>query len=175
MSWQNELTIITRTLINDLNEPYEFSDERLQQLLVVSGKYVQWDVNLSNSYTFDVINNNISPDPVVTTKDEIFNSLCPLKAACMLDQSNLRTKAAFEGIRTSLGSANLSVQGSLQGFLAILDKGPCALYSELTEKYDMRNVTAWSAILTPFVNNRFDPRYLNAGPFRNVGNNDFYS
>lgn len=174
MSWQIELPIITRTLLNDLNEPYEFSDSRLLQLLTVAGKYVQFDVNLPNAYTFDVVNNNITPDPTAV-KDEIFTSLCCLKAACIIDQSNLRTKAAFEGIKTSLGSANISVQGSLQGWLAILDKGACALYSELTDKYDMRNVSAWSAILTPFVNNRFDPRYLNVGPFRNVGNNDFYS
>lgn len=174
MSWQNELTIITRTLINDLNEPYEFSDERLQQLLTVAGKYVQFDVNLEHAYNIDVVNSNITPDPTIDN-DSIFVSLCCLKAACIVDQSNLRTRAALEGIRTSLGSANLTVQGSLQGFIAILDKGPCALYDELTSHWDVRNASAWAAILSPFVNNRYDPRYLNVGPFRNVGNNDFYS
>ena len=48
MSWQTELTTITRTLINDLNEPYEYSDARIQQVLTVAGKYVQFDVNLDH-------------------------------------------------------------------------------------------------------------------------------
>ena len=98
-----------------------------------------------------------------------------LKTACIFDQGTFRTKAALEGIRTSLGSSNISFTGSLTGWQSILDNGACALYGELTSKWDIRNVTAWSAILSPFVNNRFDPRYLNVGPFRNVGNNDFYS
>lgn len=174
MSWQNELTIITRTLINDLNEPYEFSDERLQQILVVAGKYVQFDINLDHAYTIDVVGSNITPDPTLDN-DSIFISLCCLKAACLVDQGTLRTKAALEGIRSSLGSASISVQGSLQGFIKILEEGPCALYDELTSHWDVRNASAWAAVMSPFVNNRFDPRYLNVGPFRNVGNNDFYS
>lgn len=174
MSWQDEMVITTRVLINDLDTPYDFSDERLAQVLVVAGKYVQFDINLDYSYNIDVIGINITPDPT-TANDSIFISMCCLKAACIVDQGNLRTKAALEGIRTSLGSASLDIGGSLAGWQAILDRGSCALYDELTSHWDVRNATAWAAVLSPFVNNRYDPRYLNVGPFRNVGNNDFYS
>lgn len=174
MSWQNELTIITRTLINDLNEPYEYSDARIQQILTVAGKYVQFDVNLDHPYTIDVVNNNISPDPTVDN-DSIFVSLVCLKAACIIDQGTFRTKAALEGIRTALGPASLSFGGSLTGWQAIIDHGACGLYDELTSHWDVKNATAFAAVLSPFVSNRFDPRYLRTGPLRNVGNNDFYS
>ena len=174
MSWQTELTIIVRTLINELNEPYEFSDARIQQILTVAGKYVQFDVNLEHPYTIDVVNNNISPDPTVDN-DSIFTSLVCLKAACIIDQGTFRTKAALEGIRTALGSASLSFGGSLAGWQSIIDHGACGLYEELTSHWDVRNATAFAAVLSPFVSNKFDPRYLNVGPFRNVGNNDFYS
>lgn len=174
MSWQNELTIITRTLINDLDEPYEYSDSRIQQVLTVAGKYVQFDINLDHAYTIDVLNNNISPDPT-TDNDSIFISMVCLKAACIIDQGTFRTKAALEGIRTALGPAQLSFGGSLTGWQAIIDHGACGLYDELTSHWDVRNASAWAAVLSPFVNNRYDPRYLNVGPFRNVGNNDFYS
>lgn len=174
MSWQNELTIITRTLINDLDEPYEYSDARIQQVLTVAGKYVQFDINLDHAYTIDVLNNNISPDPT-TDNDSIFISMVCLKAACIIDQGTFRTKAALEGIRTALGPAQLSFGGSLTGWQAIIDHGACGLYDELTSHWDVRNASAWAAVLSPFVNNRYDPRYLNVGPFRNVGNNDFYS
>lgn len=174
MSWQNELTVITRTLINDLDEPYEYSDARIQQVLTVAGKYVQFDINLDHAYTIDVLNNNISPDPT-TDNDSIFISMVCLKAACIIDQGTFRTKAALEGIRTALGPAQLSFGGSLTGWQAIIDHGACGLYDELTSHWDVRNASAWAAVLSPFVNNRYDPRYLNVGPFRNVGNNDFYS
>lgn len=174
MSWQNELTIIVRTLINDWEEPYDYSDSRIQQILTVAAKYVQFDINLDYNYNIDVINSNISPDPT-TNNDHIFTSMLCLKTACIIDQGTFRTKAALEGIRTALGSANLSVAGSLAGWQSIIDHGACGLYDELTSHWDVRNASAFAAVLSPFVNNRYDPRYLNVGPFRNVGNNDFYS
>lgn len=174
MSWQNHLTSIVRVLINDLDSPYQFSDERMHQVITVAAKYVQFDVNLDYAYNIDVINYNISPDPT-SLKDDIFLSLIGLKAACIFDQGTFRTKAALEGIRTALGPANLSFGGTLTGWQAIIDHGACGLYEELTSHWDVKNATAFAAVLSPFVSNKFDPRYLHMGPFRNVGNNDFYS
>lgn len=174
MSWQTELTTIVRVLINDLTEPYEYSDNRIQQILAVAGRYVQFDINLTNKYTIDVVNKNISPDPTEIS-DAIFTSFVCLKAACIIDQGTFRTKAAMEGIRTALGPASLSFGGSLTGWQAIIDHGACGVYDELTSHWDVKEATAIAAVLSPFVNNKFDPRYLNVGPFRNVGNNDFYS
>lgn len=174
MSWQDEMIITTRVLINDLNNPYEFTDSRIEQILVVAGKYVQFDVNLDYTYTIDVVSPNITPDPTINN-DSIFISLSCLKAACIIDQGTFRTKAALEGIRTALGPASLSFGGSISGYKNIIEHGACGLYEELTSHWDVRNASAWAAVLSPFVNNTYDPRYLNVGPFRNVGNNDFYS
>jgi hypothetical protein len=174
MAWQQELTAIVRVLINDLADCPEYSDQRIQQILAVAGRYVQFDVNLDYAYTIDVVNYNITPDPV-DVKDSIFISLICLKAACIIDQGTFRTKAALEGIRTALGPASLSFGGSLTGWQAIIDHGACGMYDELTSHWDVKNATAIAAVLSPFVNNKYDPRYLNVGPFRNVGNYDFYS
>ena len=40
MSWQIELPIIVRTLINDLDVTPTYTDDRLQQTLVVAAQYV---------------------------------------------------------------------------------------------------------------------------------------
>jgi hypothetical protein len=112
MSWQEHLTTIVRVLINDLDCPYEFSDERMQQVIVVAAKYVQFDVNLEHLYQVNVINPNITPDPT-NDDDEIFLSLVGLKAACIFDQGTFRTKSALEGINTRLGAASLSFGGSI--------------------------------------------------------------
>lgn len=161
MSWNIELPIIVRTLINDVADSPVYSDERLLQIVAVSAKYVQFDVVLDRIYSVDVINPNISPDPTLD-RDEIFISLVSLKAACIVDQSTFRTKAALEGIRASLGPASLSVGGSLSGWKTLLDKGPCALYEELTSHWDVKDATAVRAILSPFVGNNFDPSSLRA-------------
>lgn len=173
MAWAEELTIITRTLINDLDQPYNFSDSRIKQILVIAAKYVQFDVNLDHSYIIDIENNNISPDPTVDD-DTIFIGLVCLKAACLIDQGTFRTKAAMEGIRAALGPASIALSGTLAGWKDILEHGACATYDELTSHWDVKNATAIRAVLSPFVGNKFDPRYLLRGPIRDRTNNDFY-
>ena len=106
-----------------------------------------------------MVNPDITPDPTIDN-DSIFISLVGLKAACIIDQSALRTKAAIEGIRAALGPAQLAVAGSLTGFNLILDKGPCAAYDELVSHWDVKEATSIRAILSPFVGNKFDPRSL---------------
>lgn len=171
MSWQIEIPIIVRTLINDVSEQPEYSDERILQVISVAAKYVQFDVSLDHSYSVDVSTSSITPDPT-EDRDEIFISLVSLKAACIIDQSTLRTKAAMEGIRAALGPANLSVAGSLAGFNLILDKGPCAAYDELVSHWDVREATAVRAILSPFIGNRFQPSSI---PYTQDRGRDLFS
>jgi hypothetical protein len=160
MSWSIEIPIIVRTLINDFDETNQtYSDERILQAVVVAGKYVQFDINLNQTYTINIANPAITPDPT-ELNDDIFISLVSLKTACIFDQSTLRTKAAMEGIRAALGPASLSIGGSLAGLKLIIDKGPCAAYEELTSHWDVKEATAIRAVLSPFVGNNFDPRYL---------------
>lgn len=165
MSWQIEIPIIVRTLINDLDDQPSYSDERIVQVIAVAAKYVQFDVVLDHKYNVDVANPNISPDPT-DDRDEIFISLVSLKAACIIDQSTFRTKAAMEGIKASLGSASLAVAGQSAAWNVILDKGPCALYEELTSHWDVKDATAIRAVLSPFVGNKFDPRAIQLNPYR---------
>ena len=169
MSWKIEVPIIVRTLVNDMSSTPTYSDERLLQIISVAAKYVQFDVVLDNTYTINVVNPEITPDPTAND-DSIFISLVSLKSACLVDQSVLRTKAAMEGIRAVLGPAQLSVGGSLAGLKMIIEEGPCAAYDELTSHWDVREATAIRAILSPFVGNHFDPTSLTypGDPRRNM-------
>jgi hypothetical protein len=171
MSWDIEIPIIVRTLINDLSDTPTYSDERLLQVITVAAKYVQFDVSLDHAYNIDVSNQSITPDPTIGN-DSIFISLVSLKASCIIDQSVLRTKAAMEGIRAVLGPAQLSVGGSLVGLKMIIEEGPCAAYDELVSHWDVRDATAIRAVLSPFVGNQFDP---NAIRYSSDRSRDFYS
>lgn len=174
--WQVELPIIIRSLINDLENTPIYSDDRIIQLTTVAARYVVTEANFTTQYTIDIINQTIAPDPSdPNSRDIDFVGLLALKAACILDQSTFRTKAALEGIKTALGSANLSIQGNLGGYKTILDQGPCALYEHLVLDHNIGNATAVSAVLSPFVGNNFDPRYLLRGSFRNANSTDMYS
>lgn len=159
MSWQTEIPIIVRTLINDVSDQPTYSDARIAQVIAVAAKYVQFDVVLDHKYNVDLSNSSISPDPT-DDRDEIFISLVGLKAACIIDQSTFRTKAAMEGIKASLGPASLSVAGHSSAWALILDKGPCAAYDELVSHWDVAQATTVRAILSPFVGNKFDPSFL---------------
>lgn len=158
-TWKVELPVIVRTLINDLGDTPTYTDERIHQLLVVAARYVEFDVSLEYTYTVDVVTPEITPDPSINN-DSIFISLVCLKAACLVDQSTLRTKAAMEGIRAALGPASLAVNGSMAGVRMILENGPCAAYDELTSHWDVKEATAIRAVLSPFVGNKFDPTSL---------------
>lgn len=171
MSWKKEIPIIVRTLIDDLSEEPKYSDERLLQVITVAARYVQFDVVLDHAYTVNVTSPNITPDPT-SDNDSIFISLVALKSACIIDQSNLRTKASLEGIRAALGSAQLSVSNSLAGIKLIIEEGPCAAYDELVSHWDVKEATAIRAVLSPFVGNRFDP---NAIRYSSDRSRDFYS
>jgi len=159
MAWNIELPIIVRTLINDFGEEQQYSDERLLQTIVVAAKYVQFDVSLDQTYSIDVTNPSISPDPT-DSKDEIFIGLVSLKAACFIDQSTIRTKAAMDGVRAALGPASLSVGGGMEGLRILLNNGPCASYDELTAHWDLAQATMAKAVLSPFVGNNFTPDML---------------
>lgn len=172
MSWQLEIPIIVRTLINDLSDTPTYSDTRILQIISVAAKYVQFDINLEYKYIIDVANTTISPDPT-SNNDSIFISLIGLKSACIIDQSSLRTKAALEGIKTALGPAQLSIAGNLAGFSLLINKGPCGAYEELTSHWDVKEATAVRAVLSPFVGNRFDPRSQLRGSFRTDNINNY--
>lgn len=172
MSWNIEIPIIVRSLINDVADPPEYSDERIQQLIVVAAQYVIQEINLLNEYTIDIVDKNITPDPTLTNRDLDFISFVSLKASCLLDQSTLRTRAATEGIKAALGPAVLAVGGNIRGFETILKTGPCALYTELKMQYELGNTQLCRAILSPFVGNNFDPSYSLRPSYRSE---DFYS
>lgn len=174
--WEVEIPLIVRTLINDLGDTPTYSDDRIKQLVVVAARYVLNEIPFSTQYNLDIINNSISPDPSAdTSRDVYFVSFVALKSACLLDQSTFRTKAVSEGICTALGPANLSVAGNLSGYKTLLEVGPCKTYEQTRLEYVAGNTQIIRAVLSPFVGNNFDPRYLLRGAFRSTSTNDFYS
>jgi hypothetical protein len=169
MSWEIEIPIVVRSLINDFDEKY--SDDRIIQMITVAAKYISLDLNLSVSYNVDTVNKTITPDPSsVENRDDDFISFVALRTACFLDQSTFRTQALMEGIKTRLGPAELDITGNLNGFKTLLEVGPCALYENLKQQYNIGNANILRAILGPFVGNNFDPQMIRGAGYRVIDN-----
>lgn len=160
MSWQIEIPIIVRNLIGDINDPPIYNEDRVKQLIVVAAQYVTREVNLNIDYQINIINPDIFPDPSLeSSRDQDFISFISLKSACLLDHSTLRTRAASEGIKASLGPATLNV-GANSSYQLLLAQGPCKMYENLRLDYELGNTSLLRGVLSPFVGNNFDPTYL---------------
>ena len=86
-----------------------------------------------------------------------------MKAACLADQSSLRTKALSAGVSARLGPAAITTNPSVRGFDLLMKEGPCAAYEDLKWEYELGDAKALRAILSPFVGNTFDPRNIGRG------------
>ena len=129
MGWQIELNLMVRSLICDMTDNPNFSDERIQQVIVIAAQYVIYELDMMSKYTVNVTEITIAPDPT-DPRDIVFLGLVALKAACMLDQCTYRNRANAEGVKAVLGPAALTVTNNLKGFGTILEMapGPCAKY-----------------------------------------------
>jgi len=161
MSWDVTMVTMLRVLINDLVEPYTYSDARCDQLLVVGATYVQQEIYFATTYTIDINTPDISPDPTLdATKDQPFTNFTVLKAACLADVSTYRTEALRAGIEARVGPAILKTKDRMIGFDTLLKKGPCEAYKELKAEYEFGDALAIHAIFSPFSGNNFNPHNL---------------
>ena len=63
MSWQNEMTLIVRHLINDLDSSdYTFTDTRLEEAVLVSAQLASLEIDFENTYTIDVDSSSLTTD-----------------------------------------------------------------------------------------------------------------
>lgn len=170
-AWKTDMAKLLRVLIWDLAEPVKYTDARLEDVLIVAAYQTLQDIPLDVFYSVNLGKVEISPDPSIAP-DTAFMNFTTLRAACLVDQGNLRAEAFKEGIRVVLGPTQLSVANHLTGFKTLLELGPCHAYQELRKQYLFGDRVSVRAVLSPFVSNKFDPEYLalNIGPqYRRFG------
>ena len=154
-NWKIEMGTVLRVLLNDLTAPYQYSDERLYQLLTVASQQVQ-AANLSFPliYKINIPSLTITPDPTDSdagTRDDSFINLVTLKAACITSHGEART-AAKQGISIRDGSSAIDLTGPLQGRLKLIEIGYCESYEQCKLEYQTARIgtIAGATILTPF-------------------------
>ena len=153
MAWQSEMVEIFRVMLNDLDTPPTYSDERLQKILVVAAHIVLVEIPFSRAFTADIENVDITPDPTDTnggTRDDAFINLVCFKGGCLADRGRI-TISAGQAVTIRDGSSSIDLRGVAEAQLALLEKGWCAVYDDAKFQYlsgQVKNIGA--AIMTPF-------------------------
>jgi hypothetical protein len=121
MSWNNEMVIIVRHIIGDLDpDNYSFSDSRIEESILVAAQLIHNEMEFFIDYTIEVDNGLLTPDPTTTSvapnnKDDDFIALCCLRSGLLLTNSLLRT-------------SSLDMRGIVAGLKMVND--------DLTKKYE---------------------------------------
>ena len=150
MPWQNEMSIIVRHLVNDLDpSSYTFIDDRIEETILVSAQLLLHEVDFENTYTVDVDASSLSPDPTSSTdKDDAFIALLCLKSAYILLGSELKTHA-LNAISLRDGPSSLNLTGIVSG-LKILYDDISKRYEEAKMQYKVGGSIGGQAILGPY-------------------------
>lgn len=147
MSWQTEMTLVVRYLINDIDST-QFSDARLQQTILVAAQLVQNELSFNTKYTVDIIGSGISPDPT-NPRDDNYISLTSLKTACIIDRGTARS-TMLSGARITHNGDTIDTTASAKGAESLLKNGYCAAYEQAKFEYLAGNLNAGEAILGPY-------------------------
>ena len=149
MGWQNEMTLIVRHLVNDLDSTnYTFTDDRLEESVLVSAQLASLEIDFDNTYTIDVDSVSLTPDPTSSGgKDDSFINLVCLKTARLLIGSELKTHS-INAISLRDGASALDLRGIVAG-LKILFDDITKRYEEAVTQYKLNGVVG-QAILGPY-------------------------
>lgn len=154
MSWQYDLTIMVRVLTNDMATPQRYTDSYIEQVLVTAGILIDNEIDLPQSYTFDISGVTISPDPIATN-DIMFQALAPLKSACILNTGDFQ-KATLQSIKVRDGDSAIDTSVSFKGYRDVLEYGACASYEKIKDdiqsgKADGKNAGDFgTAVFSPY-------------------------
>jgi len=148
MSWQNEMTIMVRHLVNDLDSSsYTFTHERVEESILVCAQLTAYEIDFEKSYTIDVDSSSLTPDPTTGDKDESFITLVCLKTAHMLLSSEVKTHS-LNAISLRDGPSALDLRGIVTG-LKILFDDITKRYEEAVLQYKLSGVVG-EAVLGPY-------------------------
>ena len=139
VSWCEILTPAFRAFVGDLVEPYKYSNNRACQLMEAAAFYLAADLCdcPTLSITIDVCSSSVTPNPL---ESATIANLIVLKAVCMADLGDVRTKAITAGIKAVCGPATLQTMNASANFNLLLEEGACSAYKDLKENCCYKSV-----------------------------------
>lgn len=152
--WQNEMTIIVRHIIDDLDSTnYQFSDDRIEEAILVAAQLIHNEMEFNIDYSIEVDNRKLTPDPTLTAvgasdKDDDFIALCCLRAGILFTGSQLKTYS-LKAITLRDGPSMLDMRGVVAGLKSLHDD-LTAKYEQVKLDYQTSKLGLGKAILSPY-------------------------
>jgi len=148
MAWQETMTIMVRTLINDLDETnYTYSGERIEQTILVAAQLVNSAADFQNTYVPDLTQLTLSPDPTTAPADNDYVNLVSLKAACIIASNEAKTSAG-DALLVKDGPSTIDTRTS-SGSMLNISKDLCGRYHDMLVDYKAGKSIAGQSILGP--------------------------
>jgi len=154
MPWQNELTIIVRHIIGDLDSDNQlFSDGRIEESILVAAQLLHMEMEFNVDYTIEVDNGILIPDPTTipvgpSNKDDDFIALCSLRSGLLLTNSLMRTYA-LKAFSIRDGASSLDMRGVVAG-LKMVNDDLTTKYDQLKLAYQTGKLGFGKSILSPY-------------------------
>ncbi len=147
--WQDEMTIILRHTINDVDDPQTYTDSRLQLGLVVGAQFVNTEYDFTQRYQVNIGTLSIAPDPTtLPTPDNWFVNLTVMKTALFMLSNDLKNASLSAWI---IKDIDISVDlRELAKYKQILLDEMQKYYDWAGQQYRLGVHAAGQAILTPF-------------------------
>jgi hypothetical protein len=152
MAWQDELVATLRVMLGDLSATPTYSDDSLEQTLVVGAFQVSASIPFNPPFAASVSNVTLTPDPTLdATRNDSFSNLTTLRAAAILDRTEASLYAR-RGIIVKDGSSAIDLSKVADAKLRLLEKGWNAVYEDARWEYLYNRIqnVAGAAVLTPF-------------------------
>jgi len=149
MSWDTMMPLLLRNVVGDTGTTPKYTDDALNALILTAAQFLTFRLDLSQSYTIDIENTALRPDPTATaTRDDAFINLITLKAACMLLTAEVR-KAGQQAISIRDGTSAIDLRKNLKD-LQSLAQTYCKELESAIYEYSSSKVIPGQAVLNPF-------------------------
>lgn len=154
MAWQNEMIIIVRHIIDDLDSTaYQFSDDRIEEAILVAAQLIHNEMEFTIDYNIEVDGRSLVPDPTLTSvppsnKDDDFIALCCLRTAILFTSSQLKTYS-LKAIAIRDGASSLDMRGVIVGLKALHDD-IVKKYEDVKLDYQTSKLGLGKAVLSPY-------------------------
>lgn len=151
MAWYSNALPILRVLIQDMTEPYTYSDDNLYTILCSAASLVQQEVSTDYTYTVNFTTKTVSPDPNALG-DEAFENLMAYKAACLIGIGESKT-AATNAIDVSDNGASIKMVGAAKSKLQ-WGQMACLQYDAIKKAYQTGTYVVGKSIVGPYGDGR---------------------
>lgn len=145
--WDVEIVSLVRMLIDDLDGA-SYDDCRMAELVLLSAHMTLVELDLNDTYTVDITNQTISPDPTESPKNPAVTNLIALKTAYFILKNEYKAASKL-GIRIMDGPATVDLTGKLAGMQKSVED-IFGRYEKAKLDYRAGNCKSGESVMTPF-------------------------